>query len=165
MEEQPDMPWHKIDQQLSSMSLHGINTINQAQHQPQHQGGRQQWQQQFWWKQDWPFWHCFDHSRGNCIRQSCSFPHIYGYCGSPNHTTYNCPTHQDQQQQYHKNPGQQPSEHKTCKGIPSTEQYIPPTPLRVEHLRVLLQHHPQQDRVCYVLNGLLNGFSLEYKGE
>ena len=28
MEEQPDMPWHRIDQQLWSTSLHGINTIN-----------------------------------------------------------------------------------------------------------------------------------------
>ena len=53
----------------------------------------------------------------------------------------------------------------THRGIPSTEQYVPPTPLRVEHLWVLLQHHPQQDRVRYVLNGLLNGFSLEYEGE
>ena len=45
MEEQPDMPWHRIDQQLWSISLHGINTINQAQHQPQHQGNGQQKQQ------------------------------------------------------------------------------------------------------------------------
>ena len=56
MEEQPDMPWHKIDQQLWSMSLHGINTNNQAQHQPQHQGGGQQRQQQFQRKQEWPLW-------------------------------------------------------------------------------------------------------------
>ena len=56
MEEQPDMPWHKIDQQLWSMSLHGINTINQGQHQPQHQGGGQQRQQQFRRKQEWPLW-------------------------------------------------------------------------------------------------------------
>ena len=32
---------------------------------------------------------------------------------------------------------------KTHKGIPSTEQYVPPTPLKVERLQVLLQHHPQ----------------------
>ena len=48
----------------------------------------------------------------------------------------------------------------THRGIPSTEQYV-----RVERLWVLLQHHPQQDRVRYVLNGLLNSFSLEYEGE
>ena len=35
MQEQPEMPWHKRDQQLWSTSLHGINTINQTQHQPQ----------------------------------------------------------------------------------------------------------------------------------
>ena len=35
MEEQPEMPWHRIDQQLWSTFLHGINTINQMQHQPQ----------------------------------------------------------------------------------------------------------------------------------
>ena len=51
------------------------------------------------------------------------------------------------------------------KGIPSAKQYILPTPLRVECLQVLLQHHPQQDRVCYVLNGLSHGFSLEYEGQ
>ena len=108
MQEQPEMPWHKIAQQLWSTSLHGINTINQTQHQPQRQGSGQVRQQQFCKKQDWPFCHCFDYSRGNCTRQSCSFPHICGYCSSPNHTTYNCPTHQDHQQQYH-NVGQQPS--------------------------------------------------------
>ena len=109
MEEQPDMPWHRIDQQLWSTSLHGINTINQMLHKPQQQGSGQARQQQFCKKQDWPFHHCFDHSRGNCTRQSYSFPHICGYCGSPNHTTYNCPTCQEHQQQYHNSTGQQPS--------------------------------------------------------
>ena len=36
-------------------------------------------------------------------------PTICGYCGSLNHTTYNCPTCQEQQQQYHSNSGQQPT--------------------------------------------------------
>ena len=35
MQEQPEMPWQKIAQQLWLTSLHGINTINQTQHQPQ----------------------------------------------------------------------------------------------------------------------------------
>ena len=35
----------------------------------------------------------------------------------------------------------------THRDIPSAEQHIPPTPLKVECLRMLLQHHPQQDRV------------------
>ena len=48
------------------------------------------------------------------------------------------------------------------KGIPSTKQYILPTPLKVDHLQVLLQYNPQQDRINYVLT---HGFSLEYKGQ
>ena len=124
MEQQPEMLWHQIDQQLWSTSLHGINTINQSQHQQQCTGGSQNRQQQFRKKQEWPFRHCFDHSRGNCTRQSCSFPHICGYCGSPNHTTYNCPTCQEQQQ-YSSSSGQQPATsgpqgHPQCRAVHAT---------------------------------------------
>ena len=47
---------------------------------------------------------------------------------------------------------------------PSTEEYIPPTPLQPDKLWHLLRHHPQQHRVNYVLKGLTDGFSLEYTG-
>ena len=47
----------------------------------------------------------------------------------------------------------------------TAKQYMPSTPLKVDHLWVLLQHHPQQDRVNYMLKGLLQGFSLEYEGQ
>ena len=40
IEQQPDLPWHKIDQELWSTTLHGIYTIKQSQQQPQRQSGR-----------------------------------------------------------------------------------------------------------------------------
>ena len=90
LEEDPLLPWNKIDQQIWSVMLHGIHTISQTQ---QHQNNKftGQGKQQFKKKTEWPFRHCYDHSRGGCNRPSCMFPHICGICGSPNHTTPNCP--------------------------------------------------------------------------
>ena len=49
--------------------------------------------------------------------------------------------------------------------IPTEDQYMPPTPLKVDQMRMLLQHHPQPAKVAYILEGLKHGFSLEYEGQ
>ena len=90
LEEDLQLPWNKINQQIWAVTLHGIHTINQTQ---QHQSNKftGQGKQPFKKRTEWPFCHCYDHSRGGCNRPSCTFPHICGICGSPNHTTPNCP--------------------------------------------------------------------------
>ena len=136
MEQESDLPWLKIDQQLWSMSLHGIHTINQAQ-QPQWQRGRQQ-RQSFQKKQDWPFRHCFDHSRGAATGSHAVF-HTYA-------DTVEAPITQPTTAPHAKTilnstTAQQGSSKavQPPKGIPSTEQYVPPMPLKVDHLWVVLQ--------------------------
>ena len=42
--------------------------------------------------------------------------------------------------------------------------YLPQTPLKRRCLRELLKHHPDSNKVQYVLQGLQHGFSLEYDG-
>ena len=42
--------------------------------------------------------------------------------------------------------------------------YVPPMPLKVNRLSKLLQHHPDSEKVNYVIQGLRNGFDLEYSG-
>ena len=55
------------------------------------------------------------------------------------------------------------------KGVPQQQQlheatYIPQTPLKCRCLQELLKHHPDNHKVQYVLQGLQQGFSLEYDG-
>ena len=90
LEEEPQLQWNKIDQQIWAVTLHGIHTINQG-HQQQSGKFSNQGRQQFKKRTEWPFRHCYDHSRGGCNHPSCTFPHICGICGSHNHTTPNCP--------------------------------------------------------------------------
>ena len=75
LEEDPQLPWNKIDQQIWAVTLHGIHTISQTQ---QHQNNKftGQGKQQFKKWTEWPFLHCYDHSRGGCNCPSCTFPHI-----------------------------------------------------------------------------------------
>ena len=133
MEEQPNIPWHKIDQQLWSTSLHGINTINQSQHQPQHQGEGQPRQQQFRQKQDWPFCHCFDHSRGALLGSHAASPTFVGTVAAQTiqHTTAQHVKTTNSITTTMRDNSRVPQLHK---GIPSAEQYVLPTPLKVEHL-------------------------------
>ena len=90
LEEDPQLQWNKINQQIWAVTLHGIHTLNQNQQQ-QPNRFQSQGKQQFKKRTEWPFRHCYDHSRGGCNRPSCTFPHICGICGSHNHTTPNCP--------------------------------------------------------------------------
>ena len=60
------------------------------------------------------------------------------------------------------NPHKQPFSKITT---PLLEQhYEPPTPIKVNQLSELLQHHPDSDKVQYVIQGLWHGFDLEYSG-
>ena len=168
LEQVPGLQWNKIDQQLWSTCLHGVNIMSQ--NQPR---GLQQPQQQCWQQQqfEWPFHHCFTHSRGGCNCPSYKFPHICGWCGAANHVTSNCYSRKKitsyqystnlralQPQRPHQQQLQKPAQ------WPSREEYVPPTPLQPDKLRHLLCYHPQQHRVNYILKGLTDGFSLEYTG-
>ena len=44
------------------------------------------------------------------------------------------------------------------------EIYVPPTPLKYNHLSELLSKYPDSNKVDYVIQGLKHGFSLEYTG-
>ena len=44
------------------------------------------------------------------------------------------------------------------------QHYEPPTPIKVTRLSELLQHHPDSDKVQYMIQGLWRGFDLEYSG-
>ena len=99
----PDKPWDQIDQQLWSLTLHGIYTMPHQGNPQQCQFRKQQLQQQGWKASqtkapDNQYRNCFDHNRGGCSRPSCIFPHICGRCGSPAHTTPFCPQQKQQQQ-------------------------------------------------------------------
>ena len=100
MEWAPDTPWNVIDSQLWATTLHGIHTLP-------HQGNPQQYtfkaKQQQQGKSaargyDNQFRNCFDFNRGGCNRPSCTFPHVCGRCGSPSHTSQNCPQRRQHQQ-------------------------------------------------------------------
>ena len=154
----PEKPWNVIDQQLLSTTLHGIHTLP-------HQGNPQQ----YTFKQknrqtqsrtpprglDNQFHNCFDHNRRGCNCPSCSFPHVCGRCESLAHTTYNCPQKKTQ-----------PQQQTTATTPTTTRSNICPTktPLKCRWLGELLQHHPDNNRVSYVLQGLQHGFVLEYDG-
>ena len=75
LEQVPGLQWNKIDQQLWSTCLHGVNIMSQNQPRGQQQPQQQRRQQQ---QLDWPFQHCFTHSRGGCNHSSCKFPPICG---------------------------------------------------------------------------------------
>ena len=116
MEQDQDLPWHKIDQQLWLTSLHGIHMINSSR-------GRMAGSKDslFARNKTGPFTTALT-TVGGCSRQSCSFPYICSYCGSPNHTMFNCPTHQDRQKQYQSTTGQQqsntnPQGHTQCRAV------------------------------------------------
>ena len=99
----PDKPWDQIDQQLWSLTLHGIHTMPHQGNPQQYQFRKQQPQQQGWKASqtkapDNQYRNCFDHNRGGCSRPSCIFPHVCGRCGSPAHTTPFCPQRKQQQQ-------------------------------------------------------------------
>ena len=87
LEQVPGLQWNKIDQQLWSTCLHGVNIMSQNQTRNLQQPQQQYCQQQ---QTEWPFCHCFTHSRGGCNCPSCKFPHICGWCGAANHVTSNC---------------------------------------------------------------------------
>ena len=89
LEEEPHLPWNKVHQQIWAITLHGIHTISQSQQQLNNKYSGQG-RQQFKKRTEWPFRHCYEHSRGGCNRPSCTFPHICGICGSPNHITHGC---------------------------------------------------------------------------
>ena len=58
------------------------------------------------------------------------------------------------------NPHKQPFSKITT---PLLEQhYEPPTPIKVNRLSELLKHHPDSDKVQYMIQGLWPGFDLEY---
>ena len=90
LEQVPGLQWNNIDQQLWSTCLHGVNIMSQNQPRGMQQPQQQCWQQQQF---EWPFRHCFAHSRGGCNCPSCKFPHICGWCGAANHVTSNCYSH------------------------------------------------------------------------
>ena len=101
----PDKPWDQIDQQLWSLTLHGIHTMPHQGNPQQYQFRKQQQQpQQAGWKTaqnkvpDNQYRNCFDHNRGGCSCPSCIFLHVCGRCGSPAHTTPYCPQRKQQQQ-------------------------------------------------------------------
>ena len=92
----PNKPWDQIDQQLWSLTLHGIHTMPHQGNPQQYQFWKQQLQQQGWKVSqdrapDNQYSNCFDHNRGGCSHPSCIFPHVCGRCGSPAHTTPFCP--------------------------------------------------------------------------
>ena len=87
LQQLPSTPWNVIDTQLWSKCLHGINTMGSFR-QEQQQPTMQQHKKAT--KVDWPFQHCFAHSRGGCTHPSCNFPHVCGWCGMYSHTTNNC---------------------------------------------------------------------------
>ena len=45
------------------------------------------------------------------------------------------------------------------------ETYVPPMPLKPNQLSELLSRYPDSDKVAYVIQGLKQGFALEYKGQ
>ena len=94
LESFPDKPWDQIDQQLWSLTLHGIHTMphqenpqqylfRKQQHQPQSAG----WRPVHNKTPDNLYKNCFDHNRGGCSCPSCVFPHVCSRCGSAAHTT------------------------------------------------------------------------------
>ena len=48
--------------------------------------------------------------------------------------------------------------------IPAEDQYVPPTPLKVDQLQMLLQDHPQPAKVSYVLSGVETWFLPRIRG-
>ena len=44
------------------------------------------------------------------------------------------------------------------------QHYVPPIPIKIRQFSKLLQHHPDNNKVQYVIQGLQNGFDLEYMG-
>ena len=71
----PDKPWDQIDQQLWSLTLHGIHTMPHQGNLQQYQFQKQQLQQQGWKESqtkapDNQYRNYFDHNRGGCSHPS-----------------------------------------------------------------------------------------------
>ena len=93
----PNKDWHIINTQLWSMALHGVHTLpNQGN--PKQYSFKPKNPRRPRVGMDNQFRNCFDHNQGGCNCPSCSFPHVCGRCGSPSHTTPNCPQGQSQHQ-------------------------------------------------------------------
>ena len=45
------------------------------------------------------------------------------------------------------------------------ETYVPPMPLKPNQLSELLSRYPDSDKVAYIIQGLKQGFALEYTGQ
>ena len=142
MEQDPDLPWHKIDQQLWLTSLHGIHMINSSR-------GRMAGSKDslFARNKTGPFTTALTTVGGAAGSHAASHTSAVtvGALTTPWSIALLTKTNKNSTKVQQANSKATP----TPRGIPSAEQYVPPMPLKVDRLRVLLQHHPQQDILCY----------------
>ena len=74
------------------------------------------------------------------------------------HTTPNFPQGQSQHQ-----PSQAAIQQSHNASTRNSIMY-PPTPIKISRLSKLLWHHPDSEKVQYIIQGLQRGFDLEYSG-
>ena len=85
--------------------------------------------------------------------------HVCGGCGSPAHTTPFCPQRKQQQQ------GSTATTTMQSNPAAGRGNICPPMPLKHNQLSELLSKYPDSDKVDYVIQGLIQGFALEYTGQ